>query len=76
MKFSAVCKIYEGHLKKVNPDSTSITYDIQNLFDFIDRLTDLSCLVWEESLKAYAPHSKDWIKQQIYLLLREIAKSA
>lgn len=40
-----VCKIYEEHLKKLNPKSVSITYDITQLFDFIDHLADLSCLV-------------------------------
>jgi len=42
---SGVCKIYEEHLKRTYPNSPSITYDISQLFDFIDGLTDLSCLV-------------------------------
>lgn len=70
---SGICKIFEEHLKKLNPNSASITYDVQNLFEFIDRLADLSCLVWENALKAYAPHNKDWIKEQIYTLLRRQA---
>lgn len=41
-----VCKMYEEHLKRMNPNSPSITYDISQLFDFIDDLADLSCLVW------------------------------
>lgn len=40
-----VCHIYEEHLKQSNPQTPSITYDISQLFDFIDSLTDLSCLV-------------------------------
>ncbi|MPC22856.1 Enhancer of rudimentary [Portunus trituberculatus] len=40
-----VCKIYEEHLKRMNPNTPSITYDISQLFDFIDQLADLSCLV-------------------------------
>ncbi|KAB0386198.1 hypothetical protein FD755_001154 [Muntiacus reevesi] len=39
-----VCKMYEEHLKRMNPNSPSITYDISQLFDFIDDLADLSCL--------------------------------
>ena len=31
-----VCKIYEEHLKRMNPNSPSITYDISQLFQFID----------------------------------------
>ena len=41
-----VCKVYEEHLKRMNPNSPSITYDISQLFDFIDDLADLSCLVY------------------------------
>jgi hypothetical protein len=40
-----VCKIYEEHLKRQNPNTPSITYDISQLFDFVDQLADLSCLV-------------------------------
>lgn len=42
---TGVCKMYEEHLKRMNPNSPSITYDISQLFDFIDDLADLSCLV-------------------------------
>lgn len=42
---TGTCKIYEEYLKKMNPNSPSITYDISQLFDFIDSLADLSCLV-------------------------------
>uniref|UniRef100_A0A1W2P7T3 Enhancer of rudimentary homolog n=2 Tax=Mus TaxID=862507 RepID=A0A1W2P7T3_MOUSE len=43
-----VCKMYEEHLKRMNPNSPSITYDISQLFDFIDDLADLSCLVGQK----------------------------
>lgn len=48
-----VCKIYEEHLKRLNPNTPSITYDISQLFDFIDQLTDLSCLVWVKCLQTF-----------------------
>ncbi|XP_022176203.1 enhancer of rudimentary homolog [Rhopalosiphum maidis] len=65
-----VCKIYEEHLKKLNPKSVSITYDITQLFEFVDHLADLSCLVYQKSTMTYAPYNKDWIKEKIYVLLR------
>ena len=40
-----LCKIFEEHLKLANPGKAQITYDIAQLFDFIDQLTDLCCLV-------------------------------
>ncbi|XP_064603061.1 enhancer of rudimentary homolog [Liolophura sinensis] len=68
-----VCKIYEEHLKRLNPDCPSITYDISQLFDFIDQLTDLCCLVYQKSLGTYVPHNKDWLKEKIYIMLRKQA---
>merc|ERR1712071_699195 len=62
-----VCKIYEEHLKRLNPNTPSITYDISQLFDFIDQLTDLSCLVYQKISNTYAPYNKDWIKEKIYI---------
>ena len=46
-----VCKIYEEHLKRTNPNIPSITYDISQLFDFIDQVS-LPRVVW----------SKHWVK--------------
>uniref|UniRef100_A0A914GS80 Enhancer of rudimentary homolog n=1 Tax=Globodera rostochiensis TaxID=31243 RepID=A0A914GS80_GLORO len=69
----AVCKIYEEHLKKLNPDVPCIQYDISELFKFIDRLADLSCLVLDKNV--YVPKGKDFIKEQIFILLRGQAAS-
>uniref|UniRef100_A0A2K6G6N6 Enhancer of rudimentary homolog n=1 Tax=Propithecus coquereli TaxID=379532 RepID=A0A2K6G6N6_PROCO len=44
-----VCKMYEEHLKRMNPNSPSITYDISQLFDFINDLADLSCTGFQGS---------------------------
>lgn len=33
-----VCKIYEEHLKKRNPNIPTITYDISQLFDFVEQV--------------------------------------
>ncbi|CAM9925879.1 unnamed protein product [Lampetra planeri] len=71
-----VCKIYEEHLKRMNPNSPSITYDISQLFDFIDDLADLSCLVYRADTQTYQPYNKDWIKEKIYILLRRQAQQA
>ncbi|XP_061570584.1 enhancer of rudimentary homolog [Cololabis saira] len=69
-----VSKMYEEHLKRINPNSPSITYDISQLFDFIDDLADLSCLVYRADTQTYQPYNKDWIKEKIYVLLRRLAQ--
>ncbi|CAA9999149.1 unnamed protein product [Nesidiocoris tenuis] len=68
-----VCRIYEEHLKRQNPNTPAITYDVSQLFDFIDQLSDLSCLVYQKGTNTYAPYNKDWIKEKIYVLLRRQA---
>lgn len=35
-----VCKIYEEHLKRRNPNTPTITYDISQLFDFVDQVSN------------------------------------
>merc|ERR1711935_411946 len=68
-----ICKIYEEQLKKENSTHHAITYDISQLFDYIDNLTDLSVLVYQRASMAYAPYNKDWIKEKIYIMLRKQA---
>jgi len=68
-----ICKVFEEHLKKQNPSLPSITYDISELFQFIDQITDLSCLVLQKQTGQYKPHNKEWIKQEIFQLLRKQA---
>ncbi|XP_032997844.1 enhancer of rudimentary homolog [Lacerta agilis] len=70
-----VCKMYEEHLKRMNPNSPSIKY-ISQLFDFIDDLADLSCLVYRADTQTYQPYDKDWIKEKIYVLLHRQAQQA
>lgn len=71
-----ICKIFEEHLKKRHPTSPSITYDISELFEFIDQIADLSCLVFQKQTGQYKPHNKEWIKQEIFQLLRKQAAGA
>ncbi|VDM33562.1 unnamed protein product [Hydatigera taeniaeformis] len=68
-----VCKIYEEQLKQQNPTAPTITYDISQLFKFIDQLADLCCLEFHSATGTYVPHTKDWIKENIYALLRNQA---
>ena len=52
-----VCKIYEEHLKRTNPNIPSITYDISQLFDFIDQVRVVVCCVIEDWIEVVCSHS-------------------
>lgn len=43
-----------------------VTYDVSELFGYIDTLKDVGCLIYNVNLKAYEPKSRDWLKQQVY----------
>ncbi|KAF8400485.1 hypothetical protein HHK36_013783 [Tetracentron sinense] len=40
-----ICRLYERKLRDLNPAIGNITYDIADLYNFMDGLTDLSALV-------------------------------
>ena len=63
--------MYEQKLKAQNPQHRNITYDISDLFYFIDTLGDLSCLVFNDQLGAYQPYGKEWIKQRVFARLKQ-----
>mmetsp|Transcript_16525 Transcript_16525/g.33380 ORF Transcript_16525/g.33380 Transcript_16525/m.33380 type:complete len:105 (-) Transcript_16525:19-333(-) len=72
----AVCGLYEKELKTLNPQIRNITYDISDLYTYLDQLHDLSCLVFNHQMNAYLPRGKDWIKKQAYEHLRRQATGA
>ncbi|RLN97508.1 hypothetical protein BBJ28_00015137 [Nothophytophthora sp. Chile5] len=53
-----VVKMYEAKLKQLNPSMKNITYDIQDLYTYIDSLTDLSALVYVRTLALVAQRRK------------------
>ncbi|GER32488.1 enhancer of rudimentary protein [Striga asiatica] len=68
-----ICGLYERKLKELNPSSRNITYDISDLYNFIDGLADLSALVYDHSIQAYLPYDRQWIKQRTLQHLRKLA---
>jgi hypothetical protein len=59
---AGICQYFEEKLKRENPHTKKITYDIADLFAFIDSLADLATLTFDHKLAAYVPHNKQWIK--------------
>jgi hypothetical protein len=46
LAMDGLCKLFETHLKKENPGTRNITYDVKDLFQYIDELPDLGILVY------------------------------
>eukprot|EP00747_Dinoflagellata_sp_TGD_P165819 gnl/TRDRNA2_/TRDRNA2_187707_c0_seq1.p1 gnl/TRDRNA2_/TRDRNA2_187707_c0~~gnl/TRDRNA2_/TRDRNA2_187707_c0_seq1.p1 ORF type:complete len:107 (-),score=22.63 gnl/TRDRNA2_/TRDRNA2_187707_c0_seq1:117-437(-) len=68
-----VCQLYEQSLKSANPKLKSITYDISDLFGYIDGMGDLCCLVFNSQSNSYIPHNKEWIKARVFEHLKSQA---
>lgn len=70
-----VCQLYEQRLKLQNSDKTEVTYDVAELFTYLDSLKDIGTLVYNVNIKAYEPKSRDWLKQQLYCGLKGQAEA-
>ncbi len=68
-----ITRLYEQKLKQLNPQLRNITYDISDLYKYIDALSDLSFLVFHPDTGSYVPHSRDWIKQRVFQNLKKQA---
>lgn len=61
-----ICQMYEQKLKVDHPDKQDVTYDVSQLFNYLDDLKDLGALVYNVNIKAYEPKGRDWVKLQVY----------
>ena len=56
--FDNICNLYETSLKAANPKATSISYDISDLYTFLDNFVDISILVYHEPVHGYLPRDR------------------
>mmetsp|Transcript_4210 Transcript_4210/g.15882 ORF Transcript_4210/g.15882 Transcript_4210/m.15882 type:complete len:101 (-) Transcript_4210:429-731(-) len=63
---TGVCSIYEGILKKQQATSRRITYNVQELFEWIDKLHDFCGLVLNQKLSTYVPQDREYLKKKLY----------
>jgi len=69
-----ICGVFERELKRLNPNLANITYDIQDLYNYIDRMPDMIALVLDPKTNTYRPHNKEWIKERCFdSLQRQVA---
>merc|ERR1712167_545725 len=68
-----VCKMYEKKLKELNPHVRQISYDIADLFKYVDSLGDLCALVFDPKTNQYASHNKEWVKDRVFNHLKKHA---
>ena len=65
--------MFEKRLKEMYPHMNDITYDIADLYNYVDALADLSAMVYDPKLNAYQPYNKDWVKKKCFAHLKKQA---
>ena len=55
--------MYEQRPKLLSKEKEEVTYDVSELFSYLDSLKDLAAMVYNVNIKAYEPKSREWIKQ-------------
>eukprot|EP01038_Epipyxis_sp_PR26KG_P005556 gene5556-7678_t len=69
----ALVKMYEHKLKELNPTVPNITYDISDLYNFLDSFQDIAGLVLDPSSNKYDPKDRNWLKRKIFEHLKRQA---
>ncbi|KAJ7532147.1 hypothetical protein O6H91_14G074000 [Diphasiastrum complanatum] len=70
---NGICSLLERRLTSLNPRLRNITYDVDDLYQFIDGMADMSALVYDPSTHSYSPNDRQWIKQRAYQYLARYA---
>ena len=65
--------MYEHKLKELNPSVQNITYDISDLYNYIDNLHDICGLVLDPAINKYEPYDRNWIKAKVFAHLKNQA---
>ena len=69
MKF--LVEMYEKKLKQLNPTLRRITYDVNDVYEFMDTYKDMCCLTQHQD--AYLPRDIGWMKQKLFNFLKKQA---
>lgn len=61
-----VLKIFEDTLRSRYESGDNFTYDLSDLYEYIDELSQILCLIYSDDARNYTPHDKNWVKSKLY----------
>ena len=68
-----ICHLYELHLKRLNPARKVVQYEVKDLFQYVDELADLSCLMYDGKTSTYVPYGREWVKKSLLTRLKKVS---
>ena len=67
--FDYLLKVFEDKLRGKLQKNENFTYDLGDLYEYLDELPEIICLIYSEEFRNYTPHDKNWIKSKLYVYL-------
>ena len=68
-----ICRLYEVQLKRLNPNKKTVRYEVKDLFQYVDELGDLSCLMYDNKTSSYVPYGREWVKKALLARLKSVS---
>lgn len=59
-----VCQMYEQAIKLQLGGDAAAKYTLEELWEFIDGLHDVACMVFNSKTGDYRPHNREWLKKK------------
>eukprot|EP00762_Andalucia_godoyi_P002854 ANDGO_04386.mRNA.1 Enhancer of rudimentary homolog len=66
--------MFEGELRRLNPNVGSLAYQISDVQNWIDSLPDMVILCFSPQRAAYDPHDKTWIKERVHTHIAQLSQ--
>ena len=63
----AIFEIYEQLLKRKKPNEGTLTYNLEDVIEFVKNLKEAVMLEYSVTLKGFIPHGKEWITWSLAL---------
>lgn len=61
-----ILKIFEDKLRTQLQEKDNFTYDLSDLYEYLDDLPQILCLIYSEEMRNFTPHDKNWVKSKLY----------
>ncbi|EUD64508.1 hypothetical protein C922_05115 [Plasmodium inui San Antonio 1] len=65
LALNGICQLYEQAIKENDPTVQRITYNMNDLFLYIDNIQKMTLMLFHQPTWTYKPHDKKWIKQKL-----------
>lgn len=52
-----ILETFEKKTKEDNPGNLNLTYSLSDLYEYLDDVSDVMCLVFNDEIRAFVPHN-------------------